>query len=355
MSTRRGWSPPTSLYIPGPSLHQAVATHGPLPTETITVLGAGLAEGLAAIHACGLVHRDLKPSNVILAEDGPRVIDFGITRALDATSHTLSRAVVGTPSFMSPEQARGDEIGQPSDVFSLGLVLAFAATGRSPFGNGQAEAILYRIVHDEPDLTGLPAHLADLVRRCLAKDPGDRPVVARILQGLTNSAQTTAQWLPPAITTMIAEHHVQIPRPGHQEAADADPLPAPDPRPASGDRPARTQVATWFGLLCSLAMFVVPLAPLLRFLFPLVGTWVLTAAHTPRSGGLTRGTGYANMSFVAVLLVIAVIEPPPVPFSVQLLAYAAVVLTIAAYCYRDIKTRRARSAHTPAFPASSSH
>jgi len=128
-----------TAYIPGPSLQQAVEEHGPLPVEAITVLGAGLAEGLAAIHTCGLVHRDFKPSNVILAEDGPRVIDFGIARALDATSHTLSRVVVGTPSFMSPEQARGHEIGRPSDVFSLGLVLAFATTGHSPFGTGPAQ------------------------------------------------------------------------------------------------------------------------------------------------------------------------------------------------------------------------
>ncbi|WP_329086466.1 MULTISPECIES: protein kinase domain-containing protein [unclassified Streptosporangium] len=198
-----------TAYIPGPSLHQAVATHGPLPAEAITVLGAGLAEGLGAIHACDLVHRDLKPSNVILAADGPRVIDFGITRALDATSHTLSHVVVGTPSFMSPEQARGHEIGQPSDVFSLGLVLAFAATGRSPFGTGPAQAIVYRIVHDGPDLTGMPAHLADLVRRCLAKDPGDRARVADLLEELTNPTQTITQWPPPPIATMITERLVQ--------------------------------------------------------------------------------------------------------------------------------------------------
>ncbi|RSN03635.1 serine/threonine protein kinase [Nonomuraea sp. WAC 01424] len=200
-----------TAYIPGPSLYQAVGRHGPLPAEAITVLGAGLAEGLSAIHACGLVHRDLKPSNVILAADGPRVIDFGIARALDATSHTFSRAVVGTPSFMSPEQARGLEVGQPSDVFSLGLVLVFAATGRSPFGTGPAEAIVYRIVHDEPDLTGLSAHLADLVRRCLAKDPSDRIRVADLLDELTTPTQTTTQWLPPPIATMITERLVQTP------------------------------------------------------------------------------------------------------------------------------------------------
>ncbi|MEU1387982.1 MULTISPECIES: serine/threonine-protein kinase [unclassified Nonomuraea] len=216
-----------TAYIPGPSLHQAVEAHGPMPTEAITVLGAGLAEGLGAIHACDLVHRDLKPSNVILAADGPRVIDFGITRALDATSHTLSRAVVGTPSFMSPEQARGREIGPPSDVFSLGLVLAFAATGHSPFGTGRAEAIVYRVAHDEPDLTGLPAHLTELVKRCLAKDPGDRPGVADILRELTDPARTTTQWLPPPFATMVDERQLRTP-------PALAPFPSSDPGPHMG-------------------------------------------------------------------------------------------------------------------------
>ncbi|MFI8497534.1 serine/threonine-protein kinase [Streptomyces sp. NPDC085524] len=218
-----------TAYIPGPSLHQAVETHGPLPAEGTAVLGAGLAEGLRAIHACNLVHRDLKPSNVILAADGPHVIDFGITRALDATSHTLSHAVVGTPSFMSPEQARGHEIGPASDVFSLGLVLAFAATGRSPFGTGSAEAIVYRIVHDDPDLTGLPGYLADLVQRCLAKSPGDRPDVAGILRELTRPTRTTGSWLPAPVATMIAEREVQTPT-----------ALLPSPSPDSGAREDRT-------------------------------------------------------------------------------------------------------------------
>jgi hypothetical protein len=290
-----------TAYIPGPSLQQAIATHGPLPATAVTVLGAGLAEGLAAIHTCGLVHRDLKPSNVILAEDGPRVIDFGIARALDATSHTLSRVVVGTPSFMSPEQARGHEIGPPSDVFSLGLVLAFAATGRSPFGAGPAEAMVYRIVHDEPDLTGLSAHLADLVRRCLARDPGDRPDVANILEELTNPARTTTAWLPPPVATMVAEHVAQGDpddgrlsgppwRPGNQTVTATEPLrgsgpdvpwrrggdtrllgaqPAPGPHRAPGYPVATRQdgrsatAAMVLALLCvpGLLVFVVKIAP----------------------------------------------------------------------------------------------
>ncbi|NEA28169.1 serine/threonine-protein kinase, partial [Actinomadura bangladeshensis] len=198
-----------TAYIPGPSLQQAVAAHGPLPAETVAVLGAGLAEGLTAIHACDLVHRDLKPSNVILAADGPRVIDFGISRALDATSHT--HAVVGTPGFMSPEQARGRAVGPASDVFSLACVLAYAATGRGPFGAGPGEAIVYRIVHDEPDLAHLPGALADLVRRCLAKDPAGRPGLSDVLDELSGAAQATPEWLPPPVTTMVTERLVQTP------------------------------------------------------------------------------------------------------------------------------------------------
>ncbi|GAB3962674.1 hypothetical protein GCM10029978_018640 [Actinoallomurus acanthiterrae] len=196
-----------SAYIPGPSLHQAVETYGPLPPAAIGVLGAGLTEGLAAIHGCDLVHRDLKPSNVILAEDGPRVIDFGIARALDATSHTLSRVVVGTPAFMSPEQARGRQVGPAGDVFSLGAVLVFALTGRSPYGTGAAEAVVYRVVHDEPDLTGLPAHLTDLVTACLAKNPADRPSLAQVLDRFTASTEATSHWLPSDVTAMITERH----------------------------------------------------------------------------------------------------------------------------------------------------
>ncbi|MFD0898953.1 serine/threonine-protein kinase [Actinomadura sediminis] len=194
-----------TAYIPGPSLHAAVERHGPLPATALGVLGAGLAEGLAAVHACDLVHRDLKPSNVLLADDGPRVIDFGIARALDATAHTLTQGVVGTPSFMSPEQANGEAAGPPSDVFALGSVLVFAATGRGPFGAGPALAILRRVIDEEPDLTGLTGALRETVAACLAKDPDDRPTVAEVLDRLAAPAATATRWLPPEITTVIPE------------------------------------------------------------------------------------------------------------------------------------------------------
>ena len=136
-----------TAYVPGPSLADAVESHGPLPEASLLALAAGVAESLSAIHAAGVVHRDLKPSNVLLAEDGPRVIDFGISRAVESTAVTQAGLVLGSPGFMSPEQAAGNEVGPPSDIFSLGAVLAFAAAGEDPFGSGPTAALLYRVVH----------------------------------------------------------------------------------------------------------------------------------------------------------------------------------------------------------------
>ena len=147
-------------------------------------LAAGLAEGLAAIHAAGIVHRDLKPSNVLLADDGPRIIDFGISRAAEASMLTGTGLVVGSPGFMSPEQAEGRDIGPPSDVFSLGAVLTFAATGEGPFGTGSIATLVYRVVHSPPATGDLPAGLRALVERCLAKDPEQRPTTGQLLAEL---------------------------------------------------------------------------------------------------------------------------------------------------------------------------
>jgi serine/threonine protein kinase len=174
-----------TAYVAGPSLAKAVTEQGPLPAKTLPFLFAGLAEGLEAIHGAGLVHRDLKPSNVLLASDGPRVIDFGVSIAREA-SDTLTGPgmVIGSPGFLSPEQAMGMPVGTASDVFSLGSVVVFAATGQSPFGTGAAPALLYRVVSQEPDLAGLPDNIASLVRRCLAKEPGERPTIRELLAEL---------------------------------------------------------------------------------------------------------------------------------------------------------------------------
>ncbi|MDL4773912.1 WD40 repeat domain-containing serine/threonine protein kinase [Actinomadura xylanilytica] len=176
-----------TAFVPGPSLRQVVRGQGPLAPHAVRELGRGLAEGLAAIHACGLVHRDLKPGNVIMAPDGPRIIDFGIARSTDATALTSTGAVVGTFSFMSPEQVRADVTGPASDVFSLGCVLAYAALGRGPFDAATIPAIVHKIVGAPPDLAGLTAdpHLHDLIAGCLEKAPERRPTVQDVLTGLT--------------------------------------------------------------------------------------------------------------------------------------------------------------------------
>ncbi|WP_205302733.1 serine/threonine-protein kinase [Nonomuraea montanisoli] len=232
-SAARPWL--ATAYIPGPSLDEAVSRHGPLPAASVAVLGAGLAEGLAAVHACGLVHRDLKPGNVILAEGGPRLIDFGIVRALDLVGQTHSRMVVGTPAFMSPEQARGHAVGPPSDVFALGSVLAYAATGRSPFGSGHGEALGFRIVHEEPDLSGIPDDLADLITTCLAKEPAGRPDVPAVIDRLADPSADPPWWLPLDVTRMITE----------RETAILTPPPTTPPTPTEPRTPARRKLPPW--------------------------------------------------------------------------------------------------------------
>jgi Protein kinase domain/WD domain, G-beta repeat len=189
-----------TAYIEGPSLQDAVGRYGPMPPDGMRALGAGLAEGLAAIHTSGLVHRDLKPANVILAADGPRIIDFGIARAVDATTGlTTTGSVVGTIAYMSPEQIRGEPAGSASDVFALGCVLAFAATGRPPFNGDSAAAVMFRIVNQPPDLTGVTEPgLAGLIAACLAKTAAERPGVPAVLAAFTGRSVTLGTGFAPS-------------------------------------------------------------------------------------------------------------------------------------------------------------
>jgi hypothetical protein len=193
-----------TVYVPGLSLAEAVANHGPLPEPSLLSLAAGLAESLNAIHVSGVVHRDLKPSNVLLAEDGPRVIDFGISRPAEYSAVTQTNLVVGSPGFMSPEQAIGTAIGSATDIFSLGAVLAFAATGQGPFGTGTTASLLYRVVHEAPDLDRVPARLRPLVERCLAKDPAQRPVAAGVVAEV-GALHSGGDWLPDSIIRMLTQ------------------------------------------------------------------------------------------------------------------------------------------------------
>ena len=239
-----------TVYVPGPSLTDAVEDNGPLPVESVLALAAGLAEALQAIHRADLVHRDLKPSNVLLAADGPRVIDFGISLALERSMMTATGMVMGSPGFMSPEQARGQrEVGAPTDVFSLGAVLAFAATGNSPFGAGPTPALLYRVVNEVPDLTGVPARLSPLVEQCLAKDPAARPTPADVLAALSDDVEVlTGEWLPPAIAESMNRYnptlHTPLPpalvEPGQSRPASG---PVPGEAPAAAAAVAGAAVA----------------------------------------------------------------------------------------------------------------
>ncbi|MEV4558626.1 protein kinase [Kitasatospora sp. NPDC049285] len=202
-------------YVAGPSLGTAVRGGGPLPTPAVHALGAWLAEALEQVHTLGLVHRDVKPSNVLLTLDGPRLIDFGVARALDAaTALTHSGYVVGSPGFMSPEQAGGRPVGPAGDVFSLGALLAFAATGKAPFGEGVSAAVLlYRVIHEEPELTGLHGELAAVVADCLAKDPARRPTPAELRARLAPGAAGAVGpggWLPPALAAAVGRAAVEL-------------------------------------------------------------------------------------------------------------------------------------------------
>ena len=184
-----------TAFVPGLTLAQAVTEHGPLSAAAVRALAAGLAEGLAAVHTAGVVHRDLKPSNVLLADDGPRLIDFGISRRTETGRLTSTGLVVGSPGFMSPEQAEGGVAGPPSDVFSLGAVLVYAATGHGPFGGGSTAALVYRVVHAEPEIDDVPETIRKLVGRCLAKNAAMRPTAADLLTALSG-AQPEPGWLP---------------------------------------------------------------------------------------------------------------------------------------------------------------
>ncbi|WP_328958223.1 serine/threonine-protein kinase [Kitasatospora purpeofusca] len=224
-------------YVAGPALTTAVREFGPLPDPAVRALGVGLAEALAHVHGLGLVHRDVKPSNVLLTLDGPRLIDFGITRALDATAGlTRSGQVFGSPGFMSPEQANGLPAGPAGDVFSLGAVLAFAATGTMPFGSGvSAPVLLYRVLHEEPDLSGLSGPLHVVVRACLAKDPAARPTPGQLRQFLDGDGAAAARlgrgdWLPPGLAAAVGRSAVQLlDLEGERGTGRTAPGPAPAP------------------------------------------------------------------------------------------------------------------------------
>ncbi|WP_385645590.1 protein kinase domain-containing protein [Streptomyces sp. SudanB91_2054] len=245
-------------YVPGPSLHDKVVDGGPLGAADVAAVGAALSEGLVAVHEAGVVHRDLKPSNILLSPKGPRIIDFGIAWATGASTLTHVGTAVGSPGFLAPEQVRGAAVTPATDVFSLGATLAYASMGDSPFGHGSSEVMLYRVVHEEAQLHGVPDALAPLVRACLAKDPEERPSTLQLSLRLKEIAAREAQGLadvrPPAPrgaeadmpTGRLADTYPERAQRRPQGRPGAQGTPAPrstsgsrGPAPSRGADPAR--------------------------------------------------------------------------------------------------------------------
>jgi serine/threonine protein kinase len=263
-----------TAYVPAPSLARLVAACGPMPLPSVRWLAAGCAEALVSIHSAGLVHRDLKPSNVLVAPDGPRVIDFGVARAAERIELTTSRGVVGTPAYMAPEQARDTKAASvASDVYSLGATLVFAATGRPPYQGDTPMDVLARLATEPPDLSGLPDELTDLVAACMQRVPRERPTSSAVLAQLGSFTEAPAlgsgpadehSYLPEAAMALIGQYQrspllasgqpaPQTPQsPGHGDDATsasytelpASYKPAPKRRPA-GPEPARPGRASW--------------------------------------------------------------------------------------------------------------
>lgn len=201
-------------YVAGPSLTRAAGDGAGLPEHSVRVLGAGLAEALAAVHGLGLVHRDVKPSNVLLTLDGPRLIDFGIARATDGTASLTSTGVsIGSPGYMSPEQILGKAVTGAADVFSLGAVLVYAASGSSPFPGDSSAALLYKVVHEQPELGALTGELREVAAACLSKDPAVRPTpeeVARRLAPEGAARLVQAGWLPGPMVEEVSRGAVRL-------------------------------------------------------------------------------------------------------------------------------------------------
>ncbi|MEU7767238.1 serine/threonine-protein kinase [Nocardia sp. NPDC049190] len=234
-------------YVAGFALSEAVAQYGPFTENSLRVLAHGLVEALLAVHAANVVHRDLKPSNVLLTLDGPKVIDFGIARAVEDSALTTTGKVIGSPGFMCPEQVTGDPVGPPADVFALGGVLVFAATGHGPFGVGEAMQMLWRVVYEQPQLEDVPRWLRPLVAACLIKDVAARPTPEHLLTELTAlGLPDRSGWLPGPALEEVSRRAVQLldldSEPVHQLESSAPDLPAPGARESDSVRAADTTI-----------------------------------------------------------------------------------------------------------------
>ncbi|MFD8348216.1 WD40 repeat domain-containing serine/threonine protein kinase [Streptomyces coelicoflavus] len=245
-----------TAYAPGPSLQQAVGERGPLPAAEVLALTAGVAEALETIHAAGVIHRDLKPSNIVLTADGPKVIDFGIARAADVTALTATGMRAGTPAYMAPEYIRGQEVTEAGDVFALGLVAHFAATGRLAFGGGSDHGVAYRILEAAPDLEGCPESVRGVVALCLEKDPARRPTPAEVIRlcGRAANGEFDDGRTPTVVSAPPATG------PDAPTATAPAHTPAPDAGPAT---PSTPPYAALLGVVAAIALVVVLVVTLL--------------------------------------------------------------------------------------------
>jgi serine/threonine protein kinase len=294
-----------TAYVPAPSLSRLVQACGPLPTATVRWLAAGCAEALVSIHGVGLVHRDLKPSNVLVAPDGPKVIDFGVARATERMELTAARGAVGTPAYMAPEQARDTrQASVASDVYSLGATLVYAATGHPPYDGDTTMDVLTRLATEPPDLSGLPDGLTDLVTACMQRVPRMRPISAGVLATLGDF--TERSYLPEAAMDLIREYqHSPLPAggalPGEELQDDTSPSQADLPASYLPKRRSRAQPRRAAGI-----------GP--RWLPPGTRRWI--AAHLAWVGVATGG---AALVAVGVFIGASLNDsaPPPAPAPTQ--------------------------------------
>lgn len=301
-------------YVPGPALREVVESlHGPLPEGTVWTLARGLSEALRDIHAAGLVHRDLKPSNVLVTLDGPQVIDFGIAKAVDASVATRTGAVIGSPGFMAPEQARADELTPAVDVFALGAVLVHAATGTAPFSGGAVPppVVFYRLLHEEPELGSLSGPLRDLAARCLVRDPAARPSVDEVARLAAEHAADPADgtWLPGALATRLGRDAVRLlalesplPAPAPAPAPVPAPVSAPEPAPEPSPSPLPDQDPAWHARTSTAPGPRAPGAPTVP---PLPATPPPTAPRRGRRVALAGGA----VAVVAALVLLRALLP----------------------------------------------
>ncbi|MER7106859.1 serine/threonine-protein kinase [Streptomyces sp. NPDC000229] len=291
-----------SVFIPGLPLHEALAAHGPLPLPAVFQLVGCTARALTAIHTAGIVHRDLKPSNILLSNQGPYVIDFGIARAADATRLTMSGGVIGTPQFMSPEHALGEPVGPATDVFSLGLIAAVAATGRHPYGDGGALTLAAQIANTAvrpPRLDLYDNRLRPLLERCLSPDPADRigaqELAALCEQAAGRSLNDFTGWLPQPLTAQVAARERAAltsppepavtdpgPRPPHGPTFAAAPTVAPSPPPPTPSAPAALRRPRTGVVVAGTAVAV---------LLAVVLTWTLARSSGTSDAGQGKGDG----------------------------------------------------------------